>query len=285
MSMGYDNNSRFGGNNGQKQGPKEPTTYSELKFNNPQSAVDPTCLRFQFMYGLLSISIAPKKIENGSNNGEYVKYDYDNSTSIWISYSHAYILKSEILRLIETSDPTVLRTVGVNTKKDVLITFGYADNYETSKNYVLRITKLTPDGNIQSSYAYEFQNEMYFSIVNFDKNSKKYDKHYVPNLEVNLFITMLDEYIKSSNGAYAYMNRFYDRFTSSRKYEMIQSICEKLGIQGDRPNFSRNRNGGGFFSNGSMQNNENENVMNPPENNGFRNSSLNEIAGEYDIDD
>lgn len=280
MSMGYENNNysrnnNYGGN--KKDGPKEPTIYSEVRFSNPNSSVDPTTLKFQFTFGLLNIAIAPKKTTSTPND-ETIKWDYDNSVGIWLSYNHAYILKTEIRRLLEMNDPKKLKCVGVPTKKDVIINFGFGTDFGT-ENFILSIAKLQSDGTIQTSYAYEFTDEPYTSIVNFDMNTKKFEKNRIPNVEIEMMLTLLDEYVKSANGAYAYMNRFYDRYENTKRYAMLSGICNKLGVPvGDKPNYSK---GGGFFN--SNSNNEMEGVMNPPTNDSFRQGSLSEMD-EYNDD-
>ena len=235
------------------------------------------------MYGLLNIAISPKKADNTSN-GEYVKFDYNNSLNIWLSYNHAYILANEMRRLIQTNDPKKLRCVGVATRNDTFINFGFGNEYGT-ENFVLSILKLNSDGSIQNSYVYEFSDKGYASIVNFDPNTKKFDKRTIANLEVEMFLTLLDEYVKSVNGASAYMNRYYNRFESSRKYDMLAGLCEKLGVDtGAKPNYSNNRGGGFFNGNGSYNQNEDSSAMNPPTGNNFRESTLDDMSGEYDIE-
>lgn len=283
MSMGYENNnySRNYGGNDKKDGVKEPTTYSEVRFSNPTSTVDATALKFKFMYGLLNIAISPKKNES-TPNGEMVKWDYNNSIDIWISYNHAYILQSEIRRLLEVNDPSKLKFVGVPTKKDVIVNFGFGTDFGT-ENFVLIIAKIAGDGSIEKSYIYEFDNSAYSSIVNFDMNTKKFEKNIIPNLEIEMMLTLLDEYIKSANGAAAYMNRFYNRFDSSRKYDMLVGLCEKNNVViNNKANYSNSRGNGFFEGNGGAS--DSFNGMNTPvNNNGFRESSLGDMS-DYDID-
>lgn len=286
MSMGYENNNysrnNNGGNNGDRNNNvKEPVVYSKLEFSNPESKVDATKLTFQFTYGLLRVSISPRKVD-GNQSAENVRFDYNNTIDIWMSHNHAYILRQEMRRLLEVNDPNKLKYVGIATKKDVIINFGFGVDYGT-ENFIMSISKLAPDGAVQSSYVFEFSDEGYSSIVNFDMNTKKFEKNQIRNLEVEMIITLLDEYIKSSNGAYAYMNQYYDRFNDNRKHNMLAGLCEKMGINvGNKPNYSRNGNGG-FFSNNGNYNNESLNgAMNPPAEGRFRESSLDDMTSEYD---
>ena len=265
MSMGYDNNTR--GKNGNND-VREPYVYSNIKMRNPQSTVDQCALNFQFMYGLLNIYLAPKKEDS---NGDYINYDYDKKIAIWLSYSHAKIFAKEIRRLLEVGDPSVLSTVGVTTKDDTLITFGYGTVYNT-ENFTLAILKLSADGDIQQTYIYEFPSDRYASIVNFNPETKKYDKNIVENVEVEQFIEILEDYARSINGAYAYANQYYNRFNDNNRYSMMSAIAGKLGVN-TKGNYSKSGNGGFFSNNGTS-------AMNPPTSSGgdgFRNRTLDEM--------
>lgn len=289
MSMGNDYNSNYSRNGGNKnngyEGPKEPTTYPKIRFANSTSKVDATQLKFQFMYGLLNIQVIPKMADNSGMNGERVKYDYDNSIDVWISYNHAYILSTEIKRLMKVNDPNQLKYVGVPTKKDEIINFGFGVDYGT-ENFILSASKLNPDGSVQKSYIYEFNDAGYNSIVNFDMNTKKFTKNPIHNVEVQMFLNILDEYVTSSTGAAAYMNRYYARYENTRRYEMLSGICDKLGVSvNNKPNYSRN-NGGGFFNNNIDYKQEESlnGAMNPPTNDRFRDTSLDDMAGYDDME-
>lgn len=273
MSMGYDNNTK-GRNNSDV---REPYIYSNIKMRNPQSTLDQCALNFQFMYGLLNIYMAPKKEES---SGDFISYDYEKKISIWLSYNHAKIFASEIRRLMEVADPSKLRTVGVTTKDDTLITFGYGTEYGT-ENFILAILKLNGDGSIQQTYIYEFPTDRYASIVNFDPNTKKYDKHIVENVEIEQLLDILDDYSRSINGAYSYANQYYSRFSDNSRYNMMASIATKLGIN-TKGNYSKPNSGGGFFSNGSP-------AMNAPtssddDGDGFRNRTLDDMDGDMEFE-
>ncbi|MDD3121946.1 MAG: hypothetical protein PHC62_00355 [Candidatus Izemoplasmatales bacterium] len=241
MSMGYDNNSR--GIN--KSEVRDPYVYSDFKLRNPQSQVDPVALNVQFMYGLLSINISPKKEDN---TGDYINYDYEKKISIWLSYTHALILSQEMRRLIEVGNPSILKMVGVATKDDTLINFGYGTDYGT-ENFVLVIMKLNTDGGVQQSYCYEFPSDRYASIVNFDPSTKKYEKNVLPNIEVNGLLDVLETYSKSIHGAYAYANQYYNRFTDDAQYKMMSAVAAKLGVQ-NKSNYAKRE--GGFFNGGQQ---------------------------------
>lgn len=264
MSMGYDNNSRKGNNNDVR----EPYIYSNVKMRNPQSSVDPCALNFQFMYGLLNIYMAPKKEKSA---GDFINYDYEKKISIWLSYSHAKMFAKEIRTLLETHDPSVIKTVGVATKDDTLITFGYGGKYNT-ENFILAIHKLNADGSIQQTYIYEFPSDRYMSIRDFDPETSKFQKNIVENIEVEQLLDILDEYSKSITGAYAYANQYYNRFNDNGKNNLLYQMASKLGVN-TKGNYSGN-GGNGFFSGG------NNSSMNQGGNDGFRNRTLDDMDDE-----
>ena len=267
MSIGNDNNTRE-----RKDDERQPTTYSLVKMSNPTSSLDKTSLNFMYKYGLLNISIAPKK----EDNGDYVRYDYKNKIEIWLSYQHAMVLHHEINRLMQSNDPTV-KSVGVYTKKDnKLITFSRGDDYGVN-NYVISIYKLTPEGDVQNAYHYEMIDEKYASIVNFDCNTKRYDKHMIQNMEITSLLTVLEEYYKSASGAYAYMDQYYNRFASDAAYKSTLAIMDKLGIP-------KNVKGGNYSRGGSFFDNDGE-ASSSSTNNTFRNSTLENMSDEYQYED
>lgn len=244
LGNGYDNNTGRNGN-GNNNGEREPFMYPVVKFRNPGSKVDPTALQYQFLYGLLNISICPKK---EGTNSDYTNYDFDKKVQIWLSYSHAYMLKKEIERLLEVNDRNELYSVSIAVKDTTIITFSYGDKYG-SDNYVLSIANVSADGQIQSSYLYEFPDDRYNSIIDFDPTTKNYKRNQLHNVEVDMFLKILEQYVEAVTGAQAYMNRYYGRFDDNRQYNLIASMAEKMGIQ-TRGRYSRN-NEPGFFSNGN----------------------------------
>lgn len=245
LGNGYDNNTGRNGN-GNNNGEREPYMYPVVKFRNPGSKVDPTALQYQFLYGLLNISISPKK--EGTNT-DYTTYEFDKKVQIWLSYTHAYMLKKEIERLLAVNDKNELRSVSIAVKDTTIITFSYGDNYG-SDNYVLSIANVTADGQIQNSYAYEFPDNRYTSIIDFDPTTKNYKRNQLHNVEVDMFLKVLDQYVEAVTGAHAYMNRYYGRYDDNKQYNIIASMAEKLGVQ-TRGRYSRNNSEPGFFANGN----------------------------------
>lgn len=246
LGNGYDNNTGRNNGNGNNN-EREPYMYPVVKFRNPGSKVDPTALQYQFLYGLLNISISPKK-EGG--NSDYTSYDHEKKVQIWLSYSHAYMLMKEMRRLLEVNNKEELYSVSIPVKDTTIITFSYGDKYG-SDNYILSIATVSADGQIQSSYAYEFPDDRYNSIIDFDPTTKNYKRNQLHNIEVDMFLKVLEQYVNASTGAYAYMNRYYGRFDDNREFNLISSIAEKMGVQ-TRGRYSRGGSSEpGFFSGGN----------------------------------
>ena len=108
--------------------------------------------------------------------------------------------------------------------------------------------------------------------MNFNPETKKYDKNIVENVEVEQFIEILEDYARSINGAYAYANQYYNRFNDNNRYSMMSAIAGKLGVN-TKGNYSKSGNGGFFSNNGTS-------AMNSPTSSGgdgFRNRTLDEM--------
>ena len=221
------------------------TIYSGYRFNNPTSDIDKTSLSFRFWNGNLVISIAPKK---ESNNDEVV-WDNDAAVAIYLSHTKARILKAEIENFLK--DPVTYDGCGANTNQGI-ITIGNGSEYGRSAP-VVTIRKIDEAGNVVSEYAYEFKRDFYNSIRDYH-GDKEYTISYEDynNIEIEQFVTVLDQYILSSTNAVAFSVMNQRQFSANRVERKIDEIATALGVENKQSN-----NGCRRYNSTSYFNNEN----------------------------
>lgn len=220
------------GNNGNK---KVPTVYSPYRFVNAMSSVDPGVLGFSFWQRSLKVTISPRK--PGSPD-ERPEYDYDNNIFIFLNHTKAYVLYNEIVKFQQ--DPVAFNNVGVPSGSSV-ITINNGNEFGLNSPCLV-ITKTDENGNVVNQLVYQFKNDYYYAIRNYDAKQKSFDKVTADyqDVEIEMFKTLLLEYYKAMTGAIAYSVIDQMQYNQARTDMKIDQICQKLGV-----NFSNNRNGGG----------------------------------------
>lgn len=203
-----------------------PEVFSQVRFFNSSSQVDNTSLSFSFWNGLLKISINPIIVNNGSAN----RVDKDNAISIYLSPLKASILLKFAKEFRD--DPKKYMNSGVNTNKGIIyLTDGKDEFNQDSKFLVIKIIDSTT-GDCKSQAAYEFNKSDHFGIINYT-NKNNFTRYYdgADIIELNLFINVLDSYIKSATSAYAASVMEASKFDSTRTFNSLREIKEKLGIK------------------------------------------------------
>lgn len=235
MALGSDNN--YQSNSG-KTKYREPEVYSCYNMSNVEG-VDPSALSFSFFRNLLKVSIAPK-IANPTGDK---MWDHDNATIIYLTHTKARMLREEIDKVLSGEK----FNGGVNSGTDGLISF--SDGKEIGSNYYcLIIRKIDENGNISSTYAYEFKSEYHYGISNFDSSNSTHDKDYFDNLEIEQFKCLLEDYYRSMTNALAYTVVNNLRFDMSRINTKLTDIAEANGITyNNRAGNGNNRSS--FFNN------------------------------------
>lgn len=219
---------------------------------NPEG-VDPSALNYEFYNGMLKIIITPLKF--GTDVNKKFTYDKDNQVEMWLTPVKAKIFHSEILYLLSNKDS--VNNVGVCTTSGGLIEFSTGKELGASSECLI-IRKITEEGEITSTYAYQFRNNPNnIGIRNFnDNNTSEYDRIAYPNTEVEFFLSVLKEFYTAMTGAQAYANMYFGKYDYNRISNKINLIMDKLGIEkAGSGDYSRKQNN--FF---------NGNSMNPPEN-------------------
>ena len=248
MALGstYNNNQGFTKNN-----TPELTVYSNYRMNNAESKIDATCLTFRFWKSNLCIGIFPRK----NTGNDEIAFDMDNGITIYLSHTKARILKHEFELFL--SDPVTYNSVGVPSGQAAI---SISNGSEYGKNNpVVTIRKVSETGEVVASFAYEFKTNFHYAIRNYD--GKNFDSAYeeYKNIEIEQFITVLDEYVKASTNAVAFSVMDQRKYSFARLDNKIEAIAASLGVDISKSsNNSRGRyNSSSYFNNNSNSDNGN----------------------------
>lgn len=256
----------FGQSDNNEKKNYEPQVYSPYKMSNIEG-IDPSALGITFFRNLLQISISPKN----QNTGDKISFDHDNAIKVYLTHTKARILQNEIMRVRNGE----IDNGGVNTGADGLVTFSNGKELGIAGPCLI-IRKVDQDGTVVSSYAYEFKTNYHCGIENFNQNSSAHDKFFYDDIEVDQFITLLEEYYKAMTGAIAYSVIENSKYDTSRMNTKIGLIAEKLGVTFEKGgNYSRG--GSSYFNNqnsSSSSSNDQSKSM--------RASTLDEVANMLD---
>lgn len=228
MSLGtnYNNNQNINRSNG----PSDITIYSDYRMNNAESDIDATCLAPRFWKGNLCLSIYPRK----NTGNDEVSFDTDNGVTIYLSHTKARILANELRNFL--NDPINYNCCGV-TSGSAAITI--SNGVEFGKNTpVLTIRKVDDAGNVTSAFSYEFKQNYYFAIKNYDGKQFTSDYETYKDIEVEMLITLLEEFVKASTNSVA-ASVHKSSYAINRIDNKLDTIAQSLGI--DLKNFGGNR--------------------------------------------
>lgn len=238
------NNTYNGNNNNGNGGNKQSSVnvYSPYKMSNVEG-IDPSALNFTFCLNMLKLSISPKK------PGDQIAFDHEKAIECFLTHGKAKMLSDEIKYML--SHKGEVHSVSVNTGRDGLVEFNDGISFGLD-HPVLVLRKIGEDGKPVSNYAYEFKNDYHFNIRNYDpENPTNFDRVVHDQLEIDQFLTILDEYVKAITGAVAYSVLENGKFNQGRTDGKLNSIMEKLGVEYNSnrggANYSRNNNS--FFNN------------------------------------
>lgn len=208
-------------NNNKDKENYQPSVYSRYSFSNTESEIDATKLGATFWNGLLKLSIAPF-------NASVERFDYDNEGSIYLSPYKAKMFAEELKLFLK--DKSSYNNMGVTSGKGMI---SISNGVELTGKVVpmIIIMIINEDGGVESEYVYEIKTDYHYAIRNFSEKDTKFDKVAYEDLEILMLIDLLEEYYKSSSGAYAYSNIDQGRFNNSRINTKLDSICSELGIE------------------------------------------------------
>lgn len=246
MALGNTYNNNQGVN---KSNVPEVTVYSNYRLNNAESKIDATCMTFRFWKGNLCVGIFPRK----ATGNDEIAFDMDNGITIYLSHTKARILKNEIEHFLQ--DPVTYNAVGVPSGQAAI---SISNGSEYGKNNpVVTIRKVSDNGEVVASFAYEFKTNFHYAIRNYDgKNFDSVYEDYV-NIEIEQFVTVLDEFVKASTNAIAFTVMDQRKYSYARMDNKIEAIAASLGVDLARSsNNSRSRyNSSSYFNNNSGNDN------------------------------
>lgn len=249
MALGDGGSNNFSSNNKNNggDGNYDPTVYSPIKFKNPAASTDPSELSFAFWKNMLKIQISPK-VE--SKTGDYDTYDHTNNTQLMLTPVKAKIFHDEIKLMLEDDS---INSVGQNSGPAGLITFSNGKEFGVD-GYMLVIRKLDEGGAVMSSYSYQFNNTGFHkSIRDFDETSLKFKTVPYLMVEVEMFLTILEQYYLSQSYAFAYSVVNSVKYAEARTTTKIELVMDKLGIPKQTSGNNARTQSSSFFNNAAKE--------------------------------
>lgn len=267
----------FGDNDNNQRKYYEPSVYSGYAMSNTDG-VDPSALNYQFVNGLLKISIAP--MLPNAKPGDKELWDRQNAAVIWLTHTKARMLADEIKYLM--AHPDEINNSGVPSGSEGLISFSNGKELGATSPCLI-VRKLDPNtGDVTSSYAYQFKADYHYTIRNFSPNSKDFDKFFYNDLEIDQFVTLLETYYTAMSGATAYGVLHGAKYDIQKNNTKIKLIMDKLGIEssGDYSKGGSGYNNRSFFSgnNGRGDDGNGNELPQQPASSGMRAATLDDIG-------
>lgn len=220
----------------------ENSYFSRTKFSNYE---DKKTLSFSFWKGNLKVSINEIK-------ESYSGIEYEELAYIHLSPNKAQILKSQLIDFINLEDSaTTSLFVGVDTgisdTKNFIAIGNTTDSSEKDIQRVLCIGKVSPDGKVLEKTDFKFNHNYHFGIEWTNVQNMDCETKFKNNVELELFIILLEEYIKSMTGAMAYSVMDMGRFDYSRINTKIELVMNALGVE-VKSNKQQNNSSNSYFN-------------------------------------
>lgn len=268
MALGSGNNQGGGNNN---RGLYEQTYYSRLRFKNENDKLQ---INFSYWKGTLKLSVTeiPKSYD-GTGSAKV-----DELAFIHLSPTKARQMAKIVQRYIDNPEESAPR--GVNTgasDTQGLLAIGRNNGVP-----YLVVAKIDANGKYLQNQIFNFNHDYNYDLEFSDMSKLVFSKQFDNNVELEMFHSILDEYSRSSSGAYAYSVWDIDRYEAAKQSNLIWKIAEKVGVERQG-----NRNGGGGSSSNSYFNNPKQNDgsgdgfngMNKPS--GYSTGSIEDLEGEF----
>lgn len=233
--------------NNQNNQPKSITLRSKIVLFN-KGELNYTCLKFEYWNGLLVLKIENCITITDESGRTTVKVDSDNSISIYLTPYKARVFYNSIKSYLNNQGKYT--NVGINSGAG-LITFSDGADYNVN-NHLICIRKCHEEtGNVLSSNTYEF-NKGDGIIVNFDDSNPQNNREILDdNIEIDILLNVLSDFISYANSAAAYWNNYSFEYQNNKKDELLNSIADKLGIERQYKKSSSNNS---FFNNNNSNN-------------------------------
>ena len=185
---------------------------------NKESTVDKTLVQFSMWKSTIKIGIAPL-IET---DDDQIKYDFKNSVGIFMGPAKAYAL-SQILRQFMV-DPDKTNNSGIASGQHLITICKASELGKPDAGPLLVVRKVSPEGHVEASYAYEFKPNIQV-IKEFNEKTGKFviDNEKYKNLEIEMAATQLEQYYYAMTNAIAFT-------VTDALYPSLDKIAAKLGV-------------------------------------------------------
>lgn len=208
MALGGNYNNSQNSNNGNNN----PTYYSRFRIKNYE---DKTMLSFNYWKGTLKIII--------SEISQDINVRPSEIASIYMSPMKARILAECVDRVIKSDIDNVY---GVDTGSGSVK--GFIAIGRNTSNPFLFIGKVNADGSYAMTQKFIFNtNNALFNVK--DLVNLKFQKEYLPNVELEAFKDLLTDYATSASGAIGASVQDINFYEASRLTNMIRGIANKVG--------------------------------------------------------
>lgn len=220
----------------------ESTYYSRFRIKNEDTKLS---LNASFWAGSLKLAITEIGGERSFNN------KIEELAYIHLSPTKAHLLVNCIDNILSDGFSSN-KILGVNT--------GVGENQgifvvacENNTPYII-LGKVNPSGSFINSQKFIFNNDYQYSINFKDIKSLKFEKQYDNKLELIQLRNLLEDFSRSSNGAYGYSVHDVARYEISKMNNKLYQIGSKLNTDFASGKYDKGSSSDSFFN--KFDNNE-----------------------------
>lgn len=205
---------------------------------NKESIVDKTLLQFSMWKSTIKISIAPL-IET---DDDQIKYDFKNSVSIYMGPAKAHALAQILLQFIQ--NPDKVSNSGIASGQHLITICKGEELGKPEAGPLLVVRKVSPEGHVEASYAYEFKPNIQV-IKEFNEKNGKFaiDNDAYKSFEIEMCATQLEQYYLAMTNAIAFT-------VTDAIYPSLDKIAAKLGVD-LMSNYNSSYKSNSYFSGGA----------------------------------
>lgn len=227
-----------------------PSVYG-YQYANKDSTIDRTMLNFCMWKGTIRIGIYPI-IE--SDSSDEIRYDKKNGVTAYLTPSKA-LMFAKILKNYK-EDRKNNSNHGVAAGQSLITVVNPEDYDKSDANTVISIRKINQNGQIESSYCYEFKKNFYNEVNGFNEKTGSFKQEFSKfnDLELDMFIIQLEEYVKAMTNAQAFS-------TLHNSYYIYDKIASKLGLDLNTNYNSNGYNRQSYFNTNDGSGRQQENQM------------------------
>lgn len=216
----------FTNNNNNKDDRKSVNT-TGVQLMNSNSTFCPSTIIFGGWDNRLTFKIHPAL--DKSQRTEKKIFDYQTAYNTALDAVKTYTLFKRIKHVII---PAILanedKKVGIDVNGNSLVTVGTMIDGEL-KPYIAIIKNIDPDTKKPESVIYYEFNKSY-SIEGYDEKTLKFDKVFTGYDELELMMTIMEEYYRAFSNATTHTYRTVEQFFKESLSGTVKKIAEKSGI-------------------------------------------------------